>query len=1340
MKHLKKLAGIILAISLLLGTAAAVPVEDITLLQEETTVSEHNGYIVKLRRDGSRMRLQSADDTLEPIAYAADYYVAQTIEEVLPYLEADMVESLDANVRVELLEDEQPPLTNDPRVAQQWYLENIHAPALWNGGLDGDGITIAVIDSGVLDTHEDLAGANIVGRNFCGGVVEGELQYPDMYRDTNANGHGTAVTGVLTARRGNEIGIAGLLDKVKILSLRCFSPDNEQPQNVRGGWVDSIISAVGYAMEQGADVINMSLGVREDAKKLAPLEAKLREASDAGIILVASAGNYGETDPNTPVYPASYDFVVSVAATRSDNIVMSSSQKNAQVTIAAPGNAICTTRNSNTAAYGEMSGTSLAAPIVSALAAVVKQRDKKIDTDGFIRLLQSSAIDRGAPGKDTSYGWGSVDAQNLISALDASYIINYETGGGTLPTEYKSTYRIAQDVGAELPIPTRGSYDTFTGWYLDEALTKGPYTTLPAGCAGNVSLWAGWKQSVLPDVTVKLVGLNGIGDVTAAQDENGVWTALLPDGTTSGFIASLTASNIEITGVEATDVKRIDNTKWNFTVEGTPFVLNLPVPKPLRTTEAWEGTATPASLDELTKAVACRMPVAEWFTGDIGSFAKATADLPKELGSLGITTDKKTMVFTPTAAAAGQTLKVRICARNGMGLSEFTVATIVVGELPPSRPVLTETEALFQKEKDGDISVGMTLYGGAVSGVIFSDESLPDAAYAVEGETLILKIDWLNTLTYGDYALTVNFADGTSAPLTLKVRIPKPTVVLDPAAKEGTATPASLDGTTAVVPFTEEDVSAWFGGEVDGYTCTVSDGAGTAAVEGSKVTYTPAAADAEKNVTLEIRAKNETGESDPVTVTVAVAAAPLSDPKVESTGLTFRTTSSLGIAARVTLNGATLTKITCDDEAIDASHYTVSEQDNTVTFANAWLKTRTAGEYVLRFCFENCRTEELALPLTLTVVAPGDSFPTGGLPDAFAGIAEALVSNPSVEIPEANVTVFYTPNGGKADLTVDDTETARLAQCETISISFPAGDILAAQLSEKLYRAPKSGTILKFPSGSFFIRSTAPVSGFRTFSLSSPSQNMWYVSFTGDPAGVTVLLPCAQNRWKATLRTANGERVLPSVYDTKENCLRVVLPESGTLMIAPDTAVNPFKDVAAGTWYHDAVLNAYGAKLLQGVGADTFAPDTPVSRAMLVTILHRLSGAAETAAASFTDVAAGTWYANAAAWAQKQNLVNGYPDGSFRPDASVSRQELMTIFWRFAAKQGAAKESPIAAIADYADVKTVAEYAVTPICGMVANGIVTGVGTNPARLAPTAGATRAQLAVILQRFVEHLSK
>ena len=172
MKHLKRLLGAFLAICLLLGCASfafAAEVEDVPLLSQlQEPAAEHDGYIVKLREPKNRMRLQSADPALQPIAYADSYYTVQTLDELRPYLEAGLVESLDANVKMELFDPDPPTaLTNDPGAVKQWYLEKIHAPALWDSGFNADGIKIALIDSGVMDTHEDFAGASITGRNFC---------------------------------------------------------------------------------------------------------------------------------------------------------------------------------------------------------------------------------------------------------------------------------------------------------------------------------------------------------------------------------------------------------------------------------------------------------------------------------------------------------------------------------------------------------------------------------------------------------------------------------------------------------------------------------------------------------------------------------------------------------------------------------------------------------------------------------------------------------------------------------------------------------------------------------------------------------------------------------------------------------------------------------------------------------------------------------------------------------------------------------------------------------------------------------------------------------------------
>ena len=768
--------------------------------------------------------------------------------------------------------------------------------------------------------------------------------------------------------------------------------------------------------------------------------------------------------------------------------------------------------------------------------------------------------------------------------------------------------------------------------------------------------------------------------------------------------------------------------------------LQVPAPGAVLNPAEDSGKATPASQDGRTAAIAYEKDVSAWFSGQVDKYVCSVTG-----GEGTAAFDGAKLTYTPAAADAEKSVTLKVSAENTTGTSGTVTVTVAVDPVPPDPPYIAEPEVQFEQESADALNVTMTRNGFTPTGVTLGQNALPEGAYAFDGDTLTLSAAWMNAQQAGEYVLTILFTDGMHTELKLRIMIPKPQRKLE--STTGEAAPASLDALTAAQSYAE-DISAWFDGQVDetdGYVCTVTTGSGTAKIEkkDTKVMlrYTPAAADAGKTATITVVAKNSTGQSAPVTVTVTVGALPFSDPAVESTALSFTQNTSATVSAQMKWNGAEIEKILVGDEILSADHYSASETQ--LTFKNTWLRTLTAGSHTITLCFKNCRTEALQKSLVLKV-SPASSGTSGGsgssvIDNLISGLAGASSSSPSVTIPEANVTIFYTPDGGKATLTVEDSESAAISGLDTISLTFPAGDVIAAELSEAIWKAPQVGTLVKFPSGSFFMRSTAPVSGNRTVSMSSPAQNMWYISFTGDPAGVTALLPCASGKWKAVLRTANGERNLPCVYDTNNSCLRVVLPESGTLAISLETAGNPFTDVAAGAWYYDAVQSAYSAKLLQGVSGTLYAPDTAVSRAMLVTILWRLSGSPANAETPFKDVASGAWYAAAAAWAQKQGLVNGYPDGSFRPDAPVSRQELMTILWRFAAKQGAAKVTGITAIADYADVQTVAEYAVSAVSGMVEHGIVNGVGTKPARLAPAEGATRAQLAVILQRFVEYLS-
>ena len=189
-------------------------------------------------------------------------------------------------------------------------------------------------------------------------------------------------------------------------------------------------------------------------------------------------------------------------------------------------------------------------------------------------------------------------------------------------------------------------------------------------------------------------------------------------------------------------------------------------------------------------------------------------------------------------------------------------------------------------------------------------------------------------------------------------------------------------------------------------------------------------------------------------------------------------------------------------------------------------------------------------------------------------------------------------------------------------------------------------------------------------------------------------------------------------------------PQNGTAAAGNGT----FRDVSEDSWCYDAVEYAYEKNLMTGVSADTFAPNGTCTRAQLVTILYRLAGSPGTDGASFSDVTAGTWYTDAAAWASANGIVTGYADGSFAPNEAVTREQLAAILYRYA--QSAQRDTSAAAsLGGFTDSGAVSGYAGTAMAWANAEGLITGADGNT--LLPKASATRAQVATILMRFLEN---
>ena len=180
----------------------------------------------------------------------------------------------------------------------------------------------------------------------------------------------------------------------------------------------------------------------------------------------------------------------------------------------------------------------------------------------------------------------------------------------------------------------------------------------------------------------------------------------------------------------------------------------------------------------------------------------------------------------------------------------------------------------------------------------------------------------------------------------------------------------------------------------------------------------------------------------------------------------------------------------------------------------------------------------------------------------------------------------------------------------------------------------------------------------------------------------------------------------------------------------------PFTDLAAGAWYEDAVAYVYRHDLMSGFSEDTFGPNAALSRAQLCQILYNMEGRpAVTGSGSFSDLADGAWYTDAVTWAASQGIVDGYGGGLFGPDDNITREQLASILYRCAQARGDdVSVGEDTNILSYSDAADVAEYAVSAMQWACGAGVITGISESA--LAPRGEATRAQTAAMLMRFCE----
>ncbi|MEU6151045.1 S8 family serine peptidase [Actinosynnema sp. NPDC047251] len=279
---------------------------------------------------------------------------------------------------------------------QQWHLAAMGAHRAHEQSR-GDGVVVAVVDSGVDDTTPDLAGALLPGTGF------GSAAGTDGTADED--GHGTAMA-TLIAGRAIDGGALGVAPAARILPVSVGSDGGRFT-------TASVASGITWAVDNGADVINLSL--TSEATLTPDLLRAVNYAFDHDVVVVAGTGNAGQRHVGAP---ANIRGVIAVAGTEQGNAVWASSNTGPETVLAAPAAGIVTAVPVavSSTGYASVDGTSAATALVSGAAALVRSRYPDLDAGNVVNRLVTTALDLGEPGRDDPTGFGLVD---LVAALSA---------------------------------------------------------------------------------------------------------------------------------------------------------------------------------------------------------------------------------------------------------------------------------------------------------------------------------------------------------------------------------------------------------------------------------------------------------------------------------------------------------------------------------------------------------------------------------------------------------------------------------------------------------------------------------------------------------------------------------------------------------------------------------------------------------------------------------------------------------------------------------------------------------------------------------------------------------
>lgn len=344
----------------------------------------------------------------------------------------------------------------DDELWDQWQADMrlIGMPSAWGITTGSTDVVVAVLDTGYERTHEDLEAVRITSRR---NIRTGTRNVNDGY------GHGTHVAGTIASSTNNGLGVASMAPGVTIMPVKVLDA------NGYGYWSD-FLDGVDWAVNHGADVINMSLGSYLNAKQIANWQPTFTAAWEAGTMVIAAAGN---NNNNTLFYPASFANVLSVSATTNNDTKASFSSFGPAVDVSAPGVSIASTYKGNQ--YWSMSGTSMATPHVAGLAALIRSLHPEFTLPEVETAIKSSALDLGDPGWDKYFGHGRIQPPLALTWLPPDTTPPVATPAGPLAGQGGVPETVHPVVAFDEPVTgvdaTSVRIRTSTGIWLDAAVT-----------------------------------------------------------------------------------------------------------------------------------------------------------------------------------------------------------------------------------------------------------------------------------------------------------------------------------------------------------------------------------------------------------------------------------------------------------------------------------------------------------------------------------------------------------------------------------------------------------------------------------------------------------------------------------------------------------------------------------------------------------------------------------------------------------------------------------------------------------------------------------------------------